>query len=38
MDLKTLLDKVRESRSRFIPMGEGQFLALTQEFRNRLRS
>ena len=36
MDLKTLLDKVRESRSRFIPMGEGQFLALTQEFRNRL--
>ncbi|MCL2789727.1 MAG: DEAD/DEAH box helicase [Desulfobulbus sp.] len=36
MDLKTLLDKVRETRSRFIPMGEGQFLALTQEFRNRL--
>nr|WP_321466527.1 DEAD/DEAH box helicase [uncultured Desulfobulbus sp.] len=36
IELKTLLDKVRESRSRFIPMGEGQFLALTQEFRNRL--
>ena len=36
MDLKALLDKVRESRSRFIPIGEGQFLALTQEFRNRL--
>jgi len=36
MELKTLLDKVRETRSRFIPMGEGQFLALTQEFRNRL--
>ena len=36
MELKTLLDKVRESRSRFIPIGEGQFLALTQEFRNRL--
>ena len=36
MELKTLLDKARETRSRFIPMGEGQFLALTQEFRNRL--
>ena len=36
IELKTLLDKVRETRSRFIPMGEGQFLALTQEFRNRL--
>ena len=36
MELKTLLDKVRETRSRFIPMGEGHFLALTQEFRNRL--
>lgn len=36
MELKTLLDKVRESRSRFIPLGEGQFLALTQEFRHRL--
>lgn len=36
MELKTLLDKVRETRSRFIPMGEGQFIALTQEFRNRL--
>jgi len=36
IELKTLLDRVRESRSRFIPMGEGQFLALTQEFRNRL--
>lgn len=36
IELKTLLDRVRETRSRFIPMGEGQFLALTQEFRNRL--
>ena len=36
MELKTLLDKVRETRSRFIPMGDGQFIALTQEFRNRL--
>jgi len=36
IDLKTLLEKVRESHSRFIPLGEGQFLALTQEFRNRI--
>ncbi|NLX17883.1 MAG: DEAD/DEAH box helicase [Desulfobulbus sp.] len=36
IELKALLDKVREAQSRFIPMGEGQFLALTQEFRNRL--
>ncbi len=36
MELKTLLDRVRETRSRFIPMGDGQFIALTQEFRNRL--
>ena len=35
-DLKTLLEKVRESHSRFIPLGDGQFLALTQEFRNRI--
>ena len=36
IDLKTLLERVRESHSRFIPIGKGQFLALTQEFRNRL--
>ena len=36
MGLKTLLEKVSEAQSRFIPMGDGQFLALTQEFRNRL--
>jgi SNF2 family DNA or RNA helicase len=36
IDLKSLLDKVREASSRFIPLGKGQFLALTQEFRNRL--
>lgn len=36
IDLKTLLEKVRESHSRFIPLGDGQFLALTQEFRNRI--
>ncbi|MFP7753565.1 DEAD/DEAH box helicase [Thermodesulfobacteriota bacterium B35] len=36
IELKTLLDRISESRSRFIPMGDGHFLALTQEFRNRL--
>ena len=36
IDLKTLLEKVRESHSRFIPLGGGQFLALTQEFRKRI--
>ncbi|MCI5224134.1 MAG: ATP-dependent helicase, partial [Candidatus Electrothrix sp. AR4] len=36
IDLKSLLDKVRNSHSRFIPLGKGQFLALTQEFRDRL--
>ncbi|WP_028583380.1 DEAD/DEAH box helicase [Desulfogranum mediterraneum] len=36
IELKTLLDKVSEAKSRFIPMGDGQFIALTQEFRNRL--
>ncbi len=36
IDLKTLLDKVQSSRSRFIPIGDSQFLALTQEFRKRL--
>jgi len=36
IELKTLLEQIRASHSRFIPMGDGQFLALTQEFRNRL--
>ena len=36
IELKSLLEQVRTSRSRFIPMGDGQFIALTQEFRNRL--
>ena len=36
IELKTLLDSVKYSRSRFIPIGDSQFLALTQEFRKRL--
>lgn len=36
LDMKQLLDLVRATGSRFIPLGEGQFLALTQELRRRL--
>lgn len=36
IELKNLLEKVQNSRSRFIPIGDNQFLALTQEFRKRL--
>ena len=36
MELKELLDKVKKAHSRFIQVAEGQFIALTQEFRNRL--
>ncbi len=36
IDLKDLLAKVNSSTGRFIEIGEGQFLALTQEFQKRL--
>ncbi len=36
IDLKDLLAKVKESSGRFIKLGDGQFLALTQEFKKRL--
>ncbi len=36
IELKNLLDEVKKNRSRFIPLEDGQFLALTQEFRDRL--
>lgn len=36
IDLKSLLEQVKKLRSRFVPMGDGQFIALTQEFRDRL--
>ncbi|MFP5213537.1 MAG: DEAD/DEAH box helicase, partial [Acidobacteriota bacterium] len=36
LDMKLLLDLVQQHPGRFIPIGEGQFLALTQEFRKRL--
>ncbi len=36
LDIKQLLDMLHQSRSRFVPMGEGQFLVLTRELRKRL--
>ncbi|MDR3628923.1 MAG: DEAD/DEAH box helicase [Desulfocapsaceae bacterium] len=36
IDLKELLTKVKTASGRFIQIGEGQFLALTQEFKKRL--
>lgn len=36
IELKDLLAKLKASSSRFIEIGDGQFLALTQEFRRRL--
>jgi superfamily II DNA or RNA helicase len=37
MDMKQLIELMQNSPSRFIPLGEGQFLALSQEFHRRLR-
>lgn len=36
LDMKQLMQLLDQTSSRFIPIGEGQFLALTQEFRKRL--
>ncbi|MEE4240555.1 MAG: DEAD/DEAH box helicase [Desulfopila sp.] len=36
IDLKDLLARVKTSSGRFIKLGDGQFLALTQEFKKRL--
>jgi len=36
IDLKELLARIKESSGRFIQVGEGQFIALTQEFKKRL--
>ncbi len=36
LELQQLLTLLDGSHSRFIPLGDGQFLALTQEFRQRL--
>lgn len=36
LDMQQLLRLLEQTSSRFIPLGDGQFLALTQEFRKRL--
>jgi SNF2 family DNA or RNA helicase len=36
LDLQQLLELLEKTPSRFIPLADGQFLALTQEFRQRL--
>jgi SNF2 family DNA or RNA helicase len=36
IDLKDLLARINQSSGRFIQVGEGQFIALTQEFKKRL--
>lgn len=36
LDMQALLALLEQTPSRFIPIGEGQFIALTQEFRKRL--
>jgi len=36
LDMQSLMKLLDKTSSRFIPLGDGQFLALTQEFRKRL--
>ncbi|MBF0322576.1 MAG: DEAD/DEAH box helicase, partial [Magnetococcales bacterium] len=36
VEMGRLLDMVRDGKSRFIPLGEGRFVALTETFRKRL--
>jgi superfamily II DNA or RNA helicase len=36
LDMQRLLELLEQTPSRFVPLGNGQFLALTQEFRKRL--
>jgi hypothetical protein len=36
LDMKRLMELLKQSPSRFVPLGDGQFLALTQTFRKRL--
>jgi SNF2 family DNA or RNA helicase len=36
LDMQRLLELLEQTPSRFVPLGDGQFLALTQEFRKRL--
>ena len=36
LDMRELLDLMQTTNSRFVPLGEGQYIALTQELRRRL--
>ncbi len=36
MDMQQLLELLKQSPGRFVPLGDGQFIALTQAFRDRL--
>lgn len=36
LDMQELMKLLEQTHSRFIPVGDGQFIALTQEFRKRL--
>jgi superfamily II DNA or RNA helicase len=36
MDMQRLMELMGDTSSRFVPLGDGQFLALTEEFRKRL--
>ncbi|HBD06920.1 MAG TPA: helicase, partial [Syntrophobacteraceae bacterium] len=36
VDMKLLLELLQQHRTRFLPLGEGQFLALTRDLRKRL--
>jgi len=36
LDMQRLMELLEQTPSRFVPLGDGKFLALTQEFRNRL--
>lgn len=36
LDMQRLMELLAQTPSRFIPLGQGEFLALTQEFRQRL--
>ena len=38
LDMRTLLEGMRAGLGRFIPLGDGEFLALTREFRRRLEA
>ncbi|MHC1744163.1 MAG: SNF2-related protein [Syntrophobacteraceae bacterium] len=37
LDMRKLLELLQTTESRFVPLGEGQFLALTNELRKRLK-